>query len=93
MARPPIIAWTGERFRRQLLAALDWLEGNAGGPSDGPGALIGLKVHTGPDEPVGAQENDLWIETEALAGTGQIISIQATAPASPSVGDLWIPTT
>ncbi len=90
MLRPTIRYWSGQLFQRQLNAVLDWLEGNGGG---GGGALIGLKVHVGPDEPASPAENDLWIETEAPGGTGQIITIGDNPPGSPSVGDLWIPTT
>lgn len=88
--RPLIREWSGQLFRKQLNAALDWLESNGGG--GGSGALIGLRMFTGATEPVDAQENDLWIPTTAAAGTGQIITIDDNPPASPNIGDLWIPT-
>jgi hypothetical protein len=91
MPRPPIREWNGQLFRRQLNAALDYLD-DGGGSGGGGGALIGLQVTVSDTEPSSPAEFDLWIESDTPGPSGQVISIGTTAPGSPNVGDLWLDT-
>lgn len=90
MARPPINTWGGELFKRQLTAALDYLDTSGGG--SGGASLLGLRLSVQPTEPVGAADYDLWIEGAAPAAPQISVAIGITPPASPAVGQMWIDT-
>ena len=90
MPRPTVREWSGQLFRRQLNAVLDWLEANGGG--GGGGALIGRRVTVPDTGPASPAEFDRWIESDTPGPSGQVISIGTTAPGSPNLGDLWLDT-
>lgn len=78
MPRPAITSWAGQLFKRQLTAALDWLEGNGGG---------GSIPHIGATPPASPIYGALWFDT-----TGSSISVGPAPPANPDTNDLWIDT-
>lgn len=96
MPRPDITSWSGPLFKRQLRAALDYLDGLGGGgggsvdwadisgiPADFPPSAHALNAHSQPDGIVDFNEQQ---------AINFCVESRTSDPASPSTGQIWLRT-